>query len=38
MTTTDYDFDHLLVLIKVLSHFITNFIQHLSSCHAALTL
>jgi hypothetical protein len=36
MTKTDYDPDRSLVLIEGLSHFITNFLQNLASCHTAL--
>jgi hypothetical protein len=37
MTKTDYDPERSLVLIEGLSHFITNFLQNLASCHTALT-
>jgi hypothetical protein len=36
MTNTHYDPDRSLVLIEGLSHFITNFLQNLASCHTAL--
>jgi hypothetical protein len=35
MTKTDYDPDRSLVLIEGLSHFVTNFLQHLASCQTA---
>jgi hypothetical protein len=35
MTKTDYDPDRSLILIEGLSHFITNFLQNLASCHTA---
>jgi hypothetical protein len=38
LTKTDYDPDRSLVLIDGLSHFLTNFIENLTSCHTALNL
>jgi hypothetical protein len=35
MTKAGYDPDRSLVLIEGLSHFITNFLQNLASCHTA---
>jgi hypothetical protein len=35
LTKTDYDPDRSLVLIEGLSHFLTNFLQNLASCHTA---
>jgi hypothetical protein len=35
LTKTDYDPDRSLVLIEGLSHFLTNFLQNLASCHRA---
>jgi hypothetical protein len=36
LTKTDYDPDRSLVLIKGLSHFLTNFLQNLASCQTSL--
>jgi hypothetical protein len=38
LTKTDYDADRLLVLIKGLSHFLTNFLQNLASCQTSFTI
>jgi hypothetical protein len=38
LTKTDYDPDSSLVLIEGLSHFLTNFLQNLVSCHTAFIL
>jgi hypothetical protein len=38
LTKTDYDPDRSLVLIEGLSHFQTNFLQNLASCHTAFSL
>jgi hypothetical protein len=35
LTKTDYDPDRSLVLIEGLSHFLTNFVENLTSCHTA---
>jgi hypothetical protein len=35
LTKTDYDPDRSLVLIKGLSHFLTNFLQNLASCQTS---
>jgi hypothetical protein len=36
LTKTDYDPDRSLVLIEGLSHFLTNFLQNLTSCQTSL--
>jgi hypothetical protein len=36
LTKTDYDPDSSLVLIEGLSHFLTNFLQNLTSCQISL--